>query len=262
MKTEYYLMTDRGVRRPINEDNAYANGVTVPFPSPERVFARSGASSRGRQLYAVCDGMGGESYGEVASMTAVESLSALQEVMPERLSSTPDWQLQFDQINKSVFDACQRRTAVTGGTTLTGLALCGDQFTVMNIGDSRVYLMRGGVLRRLTSDHSPVAQMVRAGFLTEKEAARHPMRSNLTRYLGMNPEAGPIEVDVSQPEKLLPGDRFVLCSDGVWSAFSTNLLDSFTRGIPEPATLADALIDSAIPCNSTDNMTALIVDVH
>jgi len=162
-------------------------------------------------LAAVADGMGGHIGGEVASRLAMEAAVAAGGDAVARVLAA----------NAAVVETARDRPRLTGmGTTLTLAVFTGDLVEIGHIGDSRAYRYREGKLEQLTRDHSLVAEMVASGELRPEEAATHPFRSVITRALGLE---SAVSVDLVQSD-LLPGDRFLLCSDG---------LTTMARGPPD-----------------------------
>ena len=150
--------------------------------------------------YAVADGMGGHRGGEVASATAVEALRAAV------AGGTPIDEA-IGRANDAVLTKAADDPALTGmGTTVTAVTVDADALTIGHVGDSRAYLIRNGILRILTNDHSLVGEWIRAGRLTVEQAEVHPQRSVITRCLGSIPD---VEVDVIVLD-VGAGDRLVL----------------------------------------------------
>jgi PPM family protein phosphatase len=210
------------------------------------------------ELYAVADGMGGHAAGEVASLTAVEALKAAYQVK----GGTEGLVAATHQANRSIFERAQENPDFHGmGTTLVAVALVNeegeDRLAVVNVGDSRVYLMRQGELEQLTTDHSLVQELVDDGQLTELEATVHPQRHVLTRALGVDSE---VNVDVLQ---VLPlkGDRLLLCSDGLSRELSDDQVASILRRLGDPDDAARELVNAAKNRGGNDNITVVIVDV-
>ncbi len=203
-------------------------------------------------LVAVADGMGGHRGGEVASATALEALrAAITHGRPLRES--------MEDANEAVFTKSLTDDELRGmGTTLTAATLVtGGTVLVGHVGDSRAYLLHDGVLRQLTVDHSLVEELVREGRLTADEAAVHPQRSIITRALGVDPS---VEVDVYSVE-LAPGDRLLLCSDGLTGMVQAEIIAGTLRREEDPARAAAALIDAANVAGGEDNITAVVVAV-
>jgi protein phosphatase len=144
------------------------------------------------------------------------------------------------------------------GTTLTALIPEESGVTIGHVGDSRAYLLRDGELRQLTLDHSLVEELVREGRLTHEQAAVHPQRSIITRALGVEPN---VEVDV-YTLMLAPGDRLLLCSDGLTGMVQSTEIGAILRRESDPTRAANALVDAANAAGGEDNITTIIVDVE
>jgi protein phosphatase len=199
-------------------------------------------------LYAVCDGMGGASAGEVASGLAAETLAA------EVAKGTPI-HAAAEAANAAVYQRAHDNVEQSGmGTTLTAFVLEGRTARFAHIGDSRAYLLRDGELRQVSDDHSLVGEMMRDGRLTAEEAAVHPHRSILSRALGTEPSARIDEFT----EDVLPGDVLLLCSDGLSGPVSADAIRlALTRSDPQAA--AERLILEARKQGGPDNITAVVV---
>jgi protein phosphatase len=143
------------------------------------------------------------------------------------------------------------------GTTLT-LAIIDPNGTVDigHVGDSRAYLRRDGDLRKVTSDHSYIGEMMAAGRLTPEEAKNHPYRSVVTRAVGLESS---VEVDTTELE-LQAGDRLLLCSDGLSSMVDDGAIAEILDGRDDPAEAARALVEAANAAGGDDNITVVIVD--
>lgn len=206
-------------------------------------------------VFAVADGMGGHAAGEIASSTAVEALRAA-------LARGDDVVTAVLDANAEVFSRAHRQQSLAGmGTTLTvAVTEGGRHLRLGHVGDSRAYLLRDGVLDRLTDDHSMVEELLRAGRITAEEAAVHPQRNIVTRAIGISPLD--LEVDTRLVE-VTAGDRVMLCSDGL-SGLTTaselqSLLDDRTCSPQEAAT---RLVDLALAHGGDDNVTVVVIDVE
>jgi protein phosphatase len=204
------------------------------------------------QLYAVADGIGGHRGGEVASRTAIEALRAA-------IASGRPVNEAITRANTAVLERAAGDTELTGmGTTMTALVVAGaQQVLVGHVGDSRAYLLHEGVLRRITDDHSLVEELVREGRLTPEQAESHPRRNIVTRALGVDAE---IEVDLFTLE-VTPGDRVVICSDGLTTMVRERDIERLARGEPDPQRAAELLVDAANRAGGEDNTSVVIVDV-
>lgn len=221
--------TDIGLVRPQNEDALLM-----------------GASG----LYIVADGMGGHLAGEVASRMAVDTLRELlegTEVAPRALSDA------VRTANQRIFEAATKDRSRSGmGTTLTALWVARDQVLIAQVGDSRAYLFRSGVLHRCTRDHSLVDDMLRAGTITQEQARRHPQRSVITRALGTT---GRIAPDIFEWDRR-PGDIWLLCSDGLTDMVEDRVIAQTMLTQPYEA-VCDTLLNLAMAGGGTDNITVL-----
>lgn len=207
-------------------------------------------------LLLVADGMGGAPAGDVASQIASTTLRDAFPTLPEgdlgqALKSA------YRKANEAVFAAAQANPAQAGmGTTLTTALLHGKYATIANVGDSRAYLLRGGSVTQITRDHTVVADDVASGKLKPAEALRDPRRNQLTHVLGTQQR-----LDTRLPGifelTLLPGDRLLLCSDGLYEAVDQVDMQRML-GTQEADAAAVALVDLARQRGATDNATAVV----
>jgi protein phosphatase len=208
-------------------------------------------------LVAVADGMGGHRAGEVASALALRSLAS-----HAGFASTDEVTLAVHEANDSILVAAADEPDLRGmGTTLCAMALVGraadERLVLVNVGDSRAYQMRGGSLEQLTVDHSLVQMMVREGQLRPEEAESHPQRNILTRALGID-----ADVDVDSWELIpVPGDRYLICSDGLFNEVDSGRIAATLRAYAEPAEAARVLVALANESGGRDNVTCVVVDV-
>jgi protein phosphatase len=204
-------------------------------------------------LYVVADGMGGHRGGEVASSLALDTIQSLF-IRKEGSLVT-----QVEEANRAVFERSQADRNVAGmGTTLTAALVDGERVQLAHVGDSRAYLFRNHDLTLLTEDHTLVHRMVMAGEITEAEAEVHPHRSILTRALGVD---GRVRVDESSVE-VAPGDRILLCTDGLTGMASEEQIRTILDSTPGDAQGAvERLITAANRAGGVDNITAVVLDL-
>jgi protein phosphatase len=224
--------------------------------------------TRGR-LWAVADGMGGHSAGQIASEATLKTVirtyfggasdgteaGADGEDVGERLRRA------LREAHALISRAAQQFPERGGmGTTATIAVVRGDALTVGHVGDSRAYLLRGDTLRQITNDHSWVEEQVRRGGMTRAEAEKSPYRNVITRSIGMD---GALEVDVVR-EALRPGDVLLLCSDGLSGSLNSALLrEHLARAKREnPSWAALRLVDAANEAGGHDNITAVVLTVR
>jgi len=213
-------------------------------------------------LFLVADGMGGETAGDEASRLAVETL---QEVLtPERLSAA-DRSLEetlreaLEAANEAVLDAARSLVGRARMGTTAALAVVREGVVhISHVGDSRVYLIRDGKAVSLTRDHSTVMALVDAGHLTLEQARTHPLRNELTQCLGVNERVNPDYCAL----RLRPGDRILLCTDGLWDMVSDEDLARIVTQHPEPHDAVQTLITAANEAGGYDNITAIVIAVE
>ncbi|HVL33612.1 MAG TPA: Stp1/IreP family PP2C-type Ser/Thr phosphatase [Actinomycetota bacterium] len=210
----------------------------------------------GRYVFAVADGLGGHRAGEVASSLALEPIAALDQFPPkkaaERLADA------VRRGNRDVFDRSEKDSSLKGmGTTMTAIAVDGARLHLAHVGDSRCYLIRAGAIEQVSRDHTLVARMVAEGKITQEQADTHPQRSIVTRALGADRDVDVDEVEID----IVPGDRIVLCSDGLTGVVSDEEIRQLASDDTDLEGICAALIDEANARGGPDNITTVIVDV-
>jgi serine/threonine protein phosphatase PrpC len=232
--------SDVGRRRENNQDSA----VTSP------------------RLLAVADGMGGHAHGEVASAVAVSAMLELD----ARLRGVDLAEVDLlAALRDAVHDAAERLTALAKqnpdlrgtGTTVVTFLVDGTRIGALHLGDSRAYLLRDGELQRLTHDHTLVQSLVDEGRISEEEAASHPRRSWLVKTLQ---DSSTPEPDLFHLEGL-PGDRYLICSDGVTAVLEDAQLQEILAGVAEPEAAVAELIARANAGGGPDNITCIVADL-
>ena len=221
-------------------------------------FDRFDDDERGEILLAVADGMGGHQGGEVASKMAIGTLGKLCREgdgdAPTRL------QHAIERANLEIHKLASKDRTLKGmGTTIVALLLCeeGPSF-VAHVGDSRLYRLRSEEFEALTEDHSVVALMIRNGTITPEEARDHPKRNQIMRALGVWDET---EVDIASLD-IQTGDAFLLCSDGLYGMLPDEDLKALSDRAPDAHTGVAWMIDAANQAGGSDNITAMIVQIH
>ena len=229
MKIEVGSATDIGRVRERNEDS-----VLVDPP-----------------LYVVADGMGGHRGGQVASQVALETMEELGTGGGGSLAE------HVHRANRAVWDRSVEDEQLSGmGTTLTAARVEGTNALIAHVGDSRAYLLRDGVLRQLTSDHTLVARMVKSGEISEAEADVHPHKNVLTRALGTDEQ---VEVD-EDSIALVDGDRLLLCSDGLTGMVTEDQIQAILENSDQPQQAADRLVKAANRAGGIDNISVVVLD--
>ncbi|HJY97785.1 MAG TPA: PP2C family serine/threonine-protein phosphatase, partial [Streptosporangiaceae bacterium] len=236
LELRYAVRSDVGLLREGNEDSAYA----------------------GPRLLAVADGMGGHAAGEVASALTIASMAELDAEQVSDGDMLKVLAMAIAMANARLQEKIIANPAVEGmGTTLTALLWSDGHAAVCHIGDSRGYLLRDGELYQITHDHTLVQSLVDEGRISADDVSTHPQRSLLLRALDGRSVAEP---DLSVHESL-PGDRYLLCSDGLSGVVSDETLRDTLSSFEDPETAARQLIDLAIHGGGPDNITCIVADV-
>ena len=213
----------------------------------------------GAHLFVVADGMGGHAGGDVASALTIKRIIEIDR--PYSSANEAEYSLHsaLTAANAVLAETVFDHPELTGmGTTVSGIVLVEGQVAIAHIGDSRIYLLRDGVLQQVTNDHTFVQRLVDSGRITEEEAAVHPRRSVLMRVLG-DVDATP-EIDTSiVPTQ--PGDRWLLCSDGLSSYVSEEKIAAALTSVPIAKDAADRLVKESLDQGAPDNVTVVIVDI-
>ncbi|MGM7678075.1 PP2C family protein-serine/threonine phosphatase [Microbacterium sp. A94] len=229
-------ITDTGHRRDNNQDAYLAE-----FP-----------------LFVVADGMGGHAGGEIASQSTI---ARLQEIVDGGTVATATIEKALELAVADI--ASHPDTTDEGtGTTLTGVffdaAMDEPRWVSLNIGDSRVYLLRDERLVQVTTDHSVVQELISSGRLSPEEADGHPYSNVITRAVGASELTPPDYLGI----EVLDGDRFVICSDGLTKELTDYGIQHFLREESDPAKAVDAMLAAALENGGRDNVTLIIVKVE
>jgi len=208
--------------------------------------------AREQSLWVVADGMGGHSRGDRASQTIVEELHDFV-AAGSASANLDDLNARLHQANRLCREVSDGQVM---GSTVAALYLHGDRAHLLWAGDSRIYRHRDGEVLQLTEDHSLVQELHRLGELTAEEAENHPSSNVITRAVGVTDE---LEVQSRQVE-LRAGDRFLLCSDGLFKDVrAAEMHANLAR--PSPRQALDALMALALRRGGTDNLTGIVVQV-
>lgn len=216
------------------------------------------------RFFLVADGMGGQCAGERASQLAVE-------IIPQRLGETinfdsPEPDAVVKSIDAAVAEANSEIMALGEldpalnkmGTTVVFLVAAGDVFFIGGVGDSRVYCLRNGNFELLTTDHSLTQALLDAGTISPEEAANHKYRNMLYRYLGCKEGGSGTTPKRIAPE---PGDRYLLCSDGVCDGIDDAKIEELLAAGDDPQETAETVVREALAGGSKDNVTCVVVHV-
>ena len=213
----------------------------------------------GQYLFVVADGMGGHAGGDVASAIAIRRISEIDRQYTSAHDAVFALQSALIAANSLLAETVFEHNELTGmGTTVSGLIRVDNQIAIAHIGDSRIYRYRGKKLEQITSDHTFVQRLVDSGRITPEEAAVHPRRSVLMRVLG-DVDAAP-EIDTSVFETA-PGDRWMICSDGLSSYVSDDKMEHVLETVPGATAAAERLVKESLDQGAPDNVTVVVVDI-
>lgn len=238
-------LTDVGLKRQNNEDY-------VAFFEPQDLNDRMQSGC----LYIVADGVGGAAKGERASQFAAQSVlydyyRSPSVPIDERLSQA------MRQANAQIYNFAEQSLEGRMATTMVVAVIRQNILSFANVGDSRAYLLRNDTATQLTRDHSMVGEMVREGVMTEAEAQRSNMKNRLLRSLGGEPD---VQVELYPEIPLMPGDKIVLCSDGLTSyALGEDILRMSRDGSPQE--IASRLVQFARQAGGADNISAIVIAI-
>lgn len=206
-------------------------------------------------LFGVFDGMGGEARGEEAALACARTLSAFQS--RDMQYEVPTY---FEQANAAVCEISRSGGAASGSTAAVAY-FRGNRLFACNLGDSRIYFWHAGELRRLSRDHTKYQQMVDDGFLKPEEGVEYHEKHTLTQYLGMSGAQQRLAPHFAVSVSLQPGDRVILCSDGLTGRLSdAQLADTLGAGLPLEQT-GRQLVQQALDAGERDNITVVLVEV-
>ena len=215
----------------------------------------------GTHLFMVADGMGGHAGGDVASSLATQAVTAVADERFESITVAQDALVEAVKNSaQELSDAVRSHPDLQGmGTTVSALIRFDDKVVIAHIGDSRIYLFRKKKLEQITTDHTFVQKLVETGRITAEEATVHPRRNVLMRVLGdfdTNPD---IDTVVLETE---PGDRWILCSDGLCGYVSDDAVAQILRETPDAAEASNRLVEAALDRGAPDNVTVVIAGVN
>jgi protein phosphatase len=251
-----------GLKRSNNEDNFYLNGTYLnekDRDSPATLVANADAPL---QFYAVCDGMGGEAFGEIASLIAVKTVQKYQEMLSTINYHSIDKYIDMyiAEVNNLITEQSNNNDGIRIGTTIALVCFEDNMAHCYNIGDSRVYLLRGNKLQQLSEDHTHTVRSVKMGVMTAEEARSHPYRNKLTQHLGMAPEEMIVE-PYRFSMRVKKNDKFLLCSDGVTDMIEDKEIEYIMKQKQDEGVTTVTLIKAAIQNGGNDNITALVAKV-
>ncbi len=251
-----------------NEDNFYLNGPYLKQEQMDRGGKVAGSNEQRLQVYAVFDGMGGGDLGEYASSYAAGELKKYHDSC-EHVDNADNLRGFLTEASKGIDKIALEHGLRSGacGSTAAILIIGDWWYRTAHVGDSRIYLLRGGELQRLTKDQSEVQRLVDEGKITLDAAWSHPRKNVITHHLGMPLRTGTLQSVIGDRAPLQVGDCFLICSDGV----SDNLRDSMIREALDPSASAEENAENVARQAKqnadkmgieSDNITAVVLKVR
>jgi len=215
----------------------------------------------GTHLFMVADGMGGHAGGDVASSLATQAVTAVADERFDSITVAQDALVEAVKNSaQELSDAVRSHPDLQGmGTTVSALIRYDDKVVIAHIGDSRIYLFRKKKLEQITTDHTFVQKLVETGRITAEEATVHPRRNVLMRVLGdfdTNPDVDTVILETE------PGDRWILCSDGLCGYVTDDAVAQILRETPDAAEASNRLVEAALDRGAPDNVTVVIAGVN
>lgn len=257
MRYDVYLSSHPGKVRSGNEDNFAVNTVYRRLEDPKKNL--EGTRLREPLFCAVFDGMGGEANGELASKLCAEVASMIYFELSESSEVNVDGLVSsfVEKSNHAIVDMLESTHSKRGGSTFVMTVFYNKLVYPYSLGDSRIYLYRDKHLRQLSNDQTLAMKKLRANIITEEEALTSPDRHKLTSFLGVDVDAEGLVPQIYQPFVLGPGDKLLLCSDGLYDMCSDREMSKLMAKSPDEACLA--LVNAALDEGGEDNVTCIII---
>ena len=252
---KFAARSDVGKVRTNNEDNLYCGGVIMKENERDKPFFINGIC-KAPCVFAVFDGMGGEDCGELASLTAAESLCEHSERITHGTFEDVN---QFAQDVNEKLLSLMRQQNIHTGSTLALISSGTESFTVHNLGDSRVYVLKGDTLIKATDDHTVTMEKLRAGLITVKQAMNDRYRNVLTRCLGMN-DSYSVQPDFCGVFSFTECKRAMICSDGLTDMLTHKEIAAIMKKDDDVSVIVNELVDSALAKGGHDNVTCIVIE--
>ena len=244
-----------GKKRKNNEDNFYFNGLYMDETQRNSGGLFNLASGEPTQIYAVCDGMGGEEGGEDASISAVRALLQYSG-KNEEVNGTKQLKVLLQEISDEIEENA-RKKGFHSGTTIAMAVICDDAIRIVHVGDSRVYCLEDGKLVRKTTDHSEVQRMYSMGLITREEMDTHPKRHVINQFLGMPRSSAAFSPAISDEEQLKEGQRYLICTDGLTDMIKDPVIEKILTDSINAEDAVRQLTVEALNNGGKDNVTSI-----
>ncbi len=262
MKIKTAVCTSVGMKRKNNQDNFFVDGVINKKNS--HFLIKSFFASKKERVLCICDGMGGEKNGDVASFIAVKSLNKYIKRYSNLFSRFDEHMYSYVQsANKNICTYISDNGGERIGSTVVVVCISPKdaEAVVSNVGDSKAYLCRNGILKKMSQDHNQAQSMVNIGIISEEEARTHKDKSKLTQHLGIFQNEMILEPFLSDNIIIKKNDIFLLCSDGLTDMLDNSEIENILRQNSSVKFKAKKLVDAANQKGGKDNVTVVLAKV-
>ena len=259
MKCKTVVCSSVGMKRNENQDNFYVNGFINE--EQKHYILKSFFSSKAEQVLCICDGMGGEKYGEVASYIAVKKLMSYKDRYSNLIKGFDEHMNAYAQsANNAICVFSQKNNRERSGSTMALLCISPEkkEAVASNVGDSKVFLFRKNELKKISRDHNQAQSLVDIGLITENEARTHKDKSKLTQHLGIFQEEMVLEPFITDNIILEKDDMFLLCSDGLTDMLDYEQIAEILKANVSLKDKCKKLVDEANNKGGEDNITVVL----
>lgn len=254
MNVRCAVISGTGKKRKDNQDNFFFDGCFIQNVYHTDTIAHEiQISDSELHVFAVADGMGGEAYGDLASYIVVKNMKTIEARTHDCLSNF------VRTANREICDEIIAHGGSRMGSTLALVAIENGDATLLNIGDSRIYLYRSSKLLQISVDHTTVGQMVKMGILTEEQGKKHPRRHELTQHLGIFEDEMIIEPYITTGS-FIAGDVVLLCSDGLTDMLENQEMESIINENISLEEKTKKMFNAAMNAGGKDNITAMLIE--
>ena len=259
MIINFSCRTEIGLVRKNNEDNFYCEGTIL---TGQEIFSLRGFAEN-PCIFAVSDGMGGESHGELASLITVETLHEHAGKIKSATNNDIDKSVQnFISDSNTKICTIMRENSFRMGSTLALVVIHDDYIRAYNIGDSRIYKLQNGILSRISEDHTLAEQKIKMGLLTPEDSRHDKSRHVLTRCMGIFDEEMILMPNIIKPIRINKNFKLLICSDGLNDMLYDSEIQDIILLNKDTFSAVNALIEAALQRGGRDNITCIIIDIN
>lgn len=247
------VRTNKGKKRQNNEDNFYFNGTFISIEEANAGTAHRKQLKDDFQIYAVCDGMGGNEDGELAAYLTVSSLNKIN------FSDKKNFSVMIKTFLNDINIKCREAAKQTRAScTIAMVCVIKKYIVIINAGDSRIYLWRKNKLSCISEEHTYARFLYSKAMIDENSIESHPQKNMLLQYIGM-PENYEFQPYISKPLKMRKEDVFLICSDGLTDMVDDIEISRILAGQYPPSDICKSLVSSALSNGGLDNVTVMAV---